>query len=274
MCYEFFISGKKKKKLNRDIALNLIDGHYTINDDGYFYGYQDNHIRTLDFFEYIDCILDSEPQSCLGHLRQATNGGVSKRWIHGWVFNDGWYCCHNGIINFNFYRKKRIKEFENDSYTFFYNVFLYAEDIEDIIENVKEVLENDCWGSGVFFLSNFERNKHIFINFNKNMYLKLINRDTLVVSNEKIETNKFYENITIRKKESNNIDIGILKFSNTKIEKIQIDTSTIKDIKTVHSCSISDDCILVFDSEKFKFMDKIKIDTKKDIRGYKSRWWL
>jgi len=256
-CYNVVVKDNADIKVS-DIVINYAINSYQGNRDGFFIEFDNKFIRTLDFTEYMKFILNhrneiDESKSVHAHLRACTHGGVNHKWIHGWRFKS-FYCSHNGVLHT--YRK--IKEFQNDSYTFFYNVFTCANSINKIIKNSKELLEDIFGGSGVFIMTNSRYS--IYISFNKDIHLHLLNDSVLCVLSQD-DIHKFEDkHRIIVDKEVKESDLGLVKFQRIINKVKEISTETISNIESDDYMRIENE-ILVINHDKFKFTKRIEIDT-------------
>ena len=219
-------------KYDKRILLRLANNAYEKgNVDGCYIGFDNGETkRTMSFKELTKFIIknSADSKSCMMHLRLATHGkGITC--VHGWEFQykgrgKVYQTAHNGVFYEN---ELEAKDFINDSYTFFHNVFNSKEikAKKNVLSRLEEYI-GEQGGAGVIGLYN--KNETILAGVKTELYPMIIkkkdgNNSFLVVSKKdildfsavstKVEKTMVYGGYSLKydSKEYVEIDYGIDK---------------------------------------------------------------
>ncbi|MEM5815513.1 MAG: hypothetical protein QXL14_00485 [Candidatus Aenigmatarchaeota archaeon] len=265
MCYTsliFAINNNHVGELGLKILVNQIDENYENNNDGYalfFTNYKNikEKIRTLHFNEFIKFIKKHEDkikQSKLIHLhlRKSTNF-VSQEFIHLWEVNN-YNCSHNGIL-FNTFNNN----IKNDSLSF----FMQYSNILNNLNKLKNVLQNNLVGYGLFLLSNNNKFEIIAFSLNKNTCINVFNDNLVTIcSNDFNVKNNISFNVKKHEKEK------FLNFYLDEYEQINFNFTKSKIYKKLNTTESN--FILYYNLEK-NIYKTIKLNIKNNSYNFDRR---
>jgi|GEM_PF-4099379 len=205
MCRMFYIGkiddNEELIALKKKVLFSYVVNSYEKrNRDGYFLALGDKSIRTLDFNEYIEFMMNIEDEeltnAIFGHIRMSTNR-VTEKFIHGWRFGK-FITAHNGVMS-------RLGETGNDSLDFFKELFKKR----FTLKRFKKLLEER--GSGALFIVDMNGNKYLG-SVSHTVYIHFLQTKAggFIVANSNDDIHVLRDDVVLRVVKTYNKQVGIL----------------------------------------------------------------
>lgn len=214
----------------------LIENQFLVHKDGAFLhrgNSHNNELKTLDYKQAQDWITSqSNLDSLLIHLRQATAGGISHQNIHGYRHNN-WTFLHNGGLFGDWDYKSQSSYYgysnfasnktgKSDSLKFFSKLCKQLGSrthIEDIADIINKSIKTGFWGRGLLHNS---KTDDLFI-FGKDWQIYIINELYFVLASTPLD---FDEIITFT-------DYHGLVFDRTQLTNFDVQSTELTGIAVI-----------------------------------------